>query len=167
MPVLNEELQRHPVDVSTPNGQLFAHLRWPDQIEITIDPGFAERRGDQETGEQLSRLARLLFAARAATYEGVKKQVLEPNVPHIERPRDIAYREAYEKLAVEASSNDGSVSVTCVGLQFWTVTVAPGSADRIGTSGIAQAATEAANKVVAELRQAVRDLRHETYKNHD
>lgn len=154
--------------VALPNEQVLAELHGRRRVTVTILPGHAERVGEQELSGQLARLARLLFAHRAAAFQRLNKEYLgTETMQRPPRPQDEEFRRAYEALAVSGSSRDGSVTCTTLGMEHWTVDIEPGSVARLGSSGLAQATTEAANELVENALAAVRQTRHDVYAKHD
>lgn len=148
------------VEVSTPNGQLFASVRGWYDLHIGILPGFAERAGDRETAHQLTQLARLLCAARQRRYHQLIEEHLSPPVgPMSERAR--AFRERQDQTTVSGRSADGAVTFTTTGLTTFDCSVEPGSVDRLGSEGIAKDAAEAANLAVWEWLSSIDDLKRQ------
>ncbi len=166
MATYGELAERLDITVHTPNEQVFGRLLGEYDITIWFHPGYPERVGDQEIAGQLGKLSRLLFAARAAGLRRIEIETL--GAPW--QPRKSERREEFERryadIAVTESSPDGSVSVSVVGLSSFAWTIAPGSVDRLGTDGLGQVATDLANRVVAALRDAVRQLNVEVFHQH-
>jgi hypothetical protein len=146
------------VRVSTPNEQLFGEVRGWYEVRVAILAGYAERVGDQETARQLTQLARLLFAARQREYRALVEEHLSPPVvPLSGRAKE--FRERQDATMVEGISADGAVSVTSVGLNSFHVSLVRGTADRIGSAGIAADATEAANQLVWAWLSSIDELK--------
>lgn len=146
------------VDAETPNGQVLGVLRHGSEVTIRIHHGYAERVGDREIGTQLARVARLLVAARMRELRGLQEVHLTPPT---EPPRGARaeLREQLEAISVSGASQDGAVEAVTLGLSTWTVTVSTGTTARLGSSGLSQAATEAANTAVARWLDEVEQLR--------
>lgn len=146
------------VTASTPNEQLFGEVNGWYDVRISIMPGFAERAGDRETAHQLTQLARVLFAVRQKAYRALVEEHLSPPVGPMSARRR-AFRDRQDATTVTGSSADGSVTVTSTGLDSWFVEIVPGSVDRLGSAGLARAATEAANQIVWQWLSSIDDLK--------
>lgn len=146
------------IDVSTPNGQLFASVRGWYDVHIGIYPGYAERVGDRETAHQLTQLVRLLCVARQRRYHALVEEYLSPP-PGPESARSRAFRERQDQTTVTGRSADGAVTFTTTGLSSFDCRLEPGSVDRLGSEGVAKDATEAANLAIWEWLSSIDDLK--------
>jgi len=135
------------VSVSTPNEQVFGEMTGWYDVRIWIAPGYAERVGDRELATQFTRVARLLLTARMREYRRLLEQYLQPNPQPLSASRR-AFREGLDVTTVTGSGADGAIEVVSVGLAEWTVTVAPGTVERLGGELLGVEATRAANRLV-------------------
>lgn len=161
-----EAAARVELEVSTPNEQLFARLQGKYDITIHIAAGFAERAGEQETATQLGRLCRLLFLHRADRLNRVKEEVMQPGPARPPKPEDVEFEKRYELLAATETSNDGSMSLTTVALSSWAWKIRRGTIESVGSGGVAERATEVANKMAFRLAEEVRQLKVDVYHRH-
>ncbi|GEP36708.1 hypothetical protein NPS01_03710 [Nocardioides psychrotolerans] len=162
-----EAAARIDLEVMTPNEQLFGRLRGKYDVTITIAPGYAARAGDRETAVQLGRLCRLIFVHRAERLQRIEEQTMQPGAPEPETEKDHEFARRYEQLSVSETSSDATMTLTVVGLSTWSWEIAPGTADRRGSDGVAASATEVANAVALRLADEVRLLNIRVYHDHE
>ncbi len=162
MGVLADRMAELDVRVASRNEQIFARTRGSRSVEVTILPGYAERAGEAEVAAQLARVARVLFAQRAAAVARIRDDVLQPDRARLPRAEDAGFRRAYEGLTVTGRSASGAVTVTAIGLAQWVVELRPGAAG-LGNQVLSAEVTEAANRLIAAAYPAVTDLRNAHY----
>lgn len=150
------------VTASTPNEQVSGELRG-GEVSVAIAHGYAERVGEAELEQQLQRLARLLFAQRSHAYNRIVQDLLQPSTSFQPREEDAPYYEDYAAMTVSESSFDGTVTVTQVGLEHWSVSIQRGTVARCGGQHITRAVAEAASALVEETISTIRALNTKHY----
>ena len=159
---LGRAVEATQVSATTPNGQLTGEVTGWYDVRITFADGYPERVGETELAAQVRRLARLLFAARMATYNRlVEEHLPQPVLPLSDQDR--AYEEDVAALESTGESSDGSVRISGVAMTHWAVHIRPGLVDGVGGERVAVLVTEAANTFVRDQVAGVRRLKNLHY----
>ncbi|WP_151083234.1 hypothetical protein [Nocardioides cynanchi] len=159
---LGRAIEAMHVSATTPNGQVAGEVNGWYDVRITCAAGYPERVGEAELAAQVERLARLLFAARMATYNRlVEEHLPQPVLPLSDQDR--AYEEDVSALASTGESSDGSIRISGVAMTHWTVHIRPGLVDGVGGERVAALVTEAANAFVRDRVAGVRRLKNLHY----
>lgn len=148
----------------TPDEQAFAEIAGRTDVTLSLAPGYWHRASVADLEWQLSRLARLLFAARTKAYHQIRSEdfgepyTAEP--PMIGR-RDESYARARAELAVHGEATDGMIRVSAVGMQSFTVELDPRVKDMgedAFCAAVSQAATELVRAQFAEIKELKRTI---------
>lgn len=150
----------------TPNQRLAATIRDRDQVTVQVLDGSwfgGATAGDLE--DQLTKLARLLFAERMSEYYKARSRdfgelILREPTPVT--PRDHAYVDQRAKLFVEGGSPE-TIHITSVGMNQWAVQINRDWFARIGRDGFCEAAGRAASDLVSLQFRRVRELKLEMW----
>jgi hypothetical protein len=137
------------VTAHTPNEQVFGEVNGWYDIRVSFTPGYPERVGDAEVETQLTRLGRLLFAARTREYYAILSEHLEPNPAQLTASR-ARFEASLEDEVVTGTAAAGAIQVTSVGMRLWTVSVASGTVARLGGEALGEEVTRAANQLVEQ-----------------
>ncbi|WP_199512223.1 hypothetical protein [Nucisporomicrobium flavum] len=154
------------VSVSTPDGGLTAELRDRDQLSLTFRDGLYQLLDDADLGRRLAVLAQLLWVARTREYWRIYGDVTGDYSTGEDKPiseRDIAWKTERDNLEVTGSSADGRVTVRCVGMRQWQVTVRPGTVRALDEHQFSIAAGEAAGALIRDQFAALAALSNKYY----
>jgi len=154
------------VTVATPDEKAYGRVRGRREVSVWFAPGYYDAATESDLQRQLTRLGRLLFAARMREYYRLRslafrRTVTKESPPATDRDREFVGRR--DELVAEGSSPDGQIRVSAVGMQNWTVSIEPGlSRTRDEQSFLADLAT-AANALVDDQFAKIRELKYDVY----
>lgn len=155
---LRTQVEAMRVEVSLPDGSMFATVTGAHSVRIGLRPGTFESLEERELATKLERLSRLTFAARKGAYDQIRRRVLgavgTPASPRVREER-ARLEEILAATASSGSSADGSVTVDTVSLAHWSVRIEPGATQRLDETGFVAAVNEAAERLVEDHRRGV------------
>ena len=152
----------------TPDGRAYATITGRTQVTLSLAPGYYEWASVPDLERQLTRLAKLLFAARMKAYYAARSADFEQTFtrePAPTSPRDEAYVRARSALVVEGSAADGAIHITAVGMDSWAVHLDRDVQLRMDEHAFCEAASSAATRLVESQFAQVRALKREVYGN--
>jgi len=152
---LQRRIEDSIVTVSTPNDLVHAEARGEREVRVWFAPGHYQRANPAQLERDLATVARLLFAAGLAEHARAQTEVtgrrFERRIPLGRQDKE--YAEALATLAAEGRSEDGSVTVSAVGQQGYSVTIAPGTLDRLDEQTFRMHCTQAAEALLVDTEQ--------------
>lgn len=126
----DEEFERTPVTVSSPNERIWVTLTGDSTIEVSFAYGYYDGANDREMADQLTRAVKLLMVERTRVlYNGRSQEageLVRPGRDTLHRDAR-TYRERLAEVAAEGASADGRIRLSGVGLTHFTGTIEPGT----------------------------------------
>jgi hypothetical protein len=151
---------------TSPNGGLSARITARTDVRVSVEPNFYAHATATDLERQAVALARLLLADANRDYYRALSQhqgrlVTGTVIPTRDEDRD--YYAALGRLAPSGRSSDGAVELTCLGMQHFAVTVDPSAKASMSAEQMANAMSEAANRMLADQEQQAARLRWDIY----
>lgn len=153
MSAMTEHLDTMVVEAATPDETAYARLRGRSDVSVWFAPGYYPYATDARVADKLVQLGRLLWVARMKEYYRFKSVQLGRTVRGEGMPKtpaQVARREARDNIVASGRSDDGTVELTAVGLLTWSVTLAPGSVERVAEDAFCAACGQAGERLVLD-----------------
>ena len=162
----DDDFAEQQVSAASPSEKVFLTLTGTRAIQVRFAPGYYQRASTSDMEAQLSRAARLLFVERTrAMYAGLSAEAGERVEPGRDRlHRDArTYRERLDELTASGSSAGGEVTLISVGLGAFTVTIAPGTLDRLSEEQFIAAGQATTLAYIADFDAKLALLKYDVY----
>ena len=148
------------VRVHTPSEQVFAGIDGWYDVWVSVAAGHGERVGEARLEAEIGQVARLLFAARTREYYRLYELHLRADPLALRRNRERIH-DAFESRSASGRSPGGEVELFTVGMQSFTVSIAPGTLDRLGSHGVGEACTHAGRALMDAWLQVIAGYKRE------
>jgi len=160
--ILADRLDRMQVQVVSPDGHISALLRNRSEVVIEFQPGSYARYGERAAEDQLSAVARLLWAGRTREYFAALSEAFGTPISG-ESPaigeRDRRYRAARDELIAEGASADGLVYVGAQGMRVFVVRIADGALRTLSEAEFVANVDEASQAMITDQFAKIRMLK--------
>jgi len=160
--ILADRLDRMQVRVVSPDGHISALLHNRSEVVIAFQPGSYARYSEHAVSDQLSAVARLLWAGRTREYFAALSEAFGTPIAG-ESPaigeRDRRYRAARDELIAEGVSSDGLVYVGAQGMRVFVVKIADGTLRTLGEGEFAASVREASYAMITDQFAKIRMLK--------
>lgn len=161
-----EDFADQVVTAASPSEKVFLKLRGTGWLDVTFDSGYYARASTVDMETQLTRAARLLFIERTrAMYAGLSTEVGERVEPGHDRLHRKAreYRERLDELTAQGASPGGDITLTGIGLGNFTVTVQPGTLDKLSEDEFRAAGAAAGVAFLDDYEDKIALLKYDVY----
>ena len=151
---------------TTPDGAVSASITDRVHVQVRLLPGYYDQATATDLERQLSRLGRLLFAARMKEYYKVRSQDFGELVTREPSPlgrQDEEYVDRRSRLVATGEAADGRVRISVVGMEQWAVEIAQDAPRTMSEESFCKAVSDAATLLVTEQFAEVRMLKREVY----
>src|SRR5215475_2811586 len=166
MGVLADRLDDMQVQATSPDGHISGLLRNRSEVFIAFRPGSYVQYDEHRLQEQLSALARLLWAGRTREYYAALSEAFGDAItaesPAISE-RDRAYRSARDELVAEGMSADGLVYIGVRGMRTWAVRIADGALGSLREEEFTERVYEASHAMILDQFAKIRQLKDYCY----
>lgn len=153
-------------DVATPAERVFLSMRGDDDLTIGFQPGWYARCTTSQMQTELARAAKLLYVTRTRAFYDLRSQLagqrVEPATTVL-TDAGARYKQGLDELAAHGQSSDGSASISMVGLTHYTVSIRPGTLDRLSEGQFKIACREAGLACFADHTRGWQRLHFDIY----
>ena len=158
---LAERLDGIRVRARAPGADIEAELRRRTGITLSFGESVYEFIGEPALERVLAALARLLWAGWQRQY----RAAIEETDLHIDADdlRDSNFFADRAKVEAVGTSSDERITITAIGMENFSVRIAPGTAREISEDRFAADAAEAATKVIQDFQAQVDELKKRYY----
>jgi hypothetical protein len=166
MGVLADRLDSMRVRATARGGWITAELHHRTEIRLTFGAGSYRRYSEQLLEQDLTSLARALWAGRMKAYYQAVSEAFEEPVSGERRPvtpRDVEYRNARDDLVARGESADGRIVISVRGMRNWVVRIAPGTLRTLTEDEFAEATGAAGEALVRDQFARIRALKNRIY----
>lgn len=146
------------VRARVPGTEIHGEMRHPGHIAVTFGPDTYEWLHEQHLAHHLATLARQLHAGWTREYRAALADSLL-NVDPADDVRDHAYERARDQLTTTATSPDGRITISAVGLRDFTVHITPGTLHTLNEHQFTQATNEAATTFFTNHMTQIQELK--------
>lgn len=159
-------IDRLHASATTPDGAVSASITDRVRVEVRLAPGYYEQASATDLERQLSRLGKLLFAARMKEYYKVRSADFGQLVTREPSPlgrQDEEYVERRSRLVAQGEAAGGRVRISVVGMEQWSIQIGQDVPRTMSEEALCDAVSEAATLLVTQQFAEIRTLKREVY----